>query len=104
MEPIKEKKVNPERGAGMKDVSRRGFLRAAAGASVLGALSAILSAAVPGKLKQAIAEGDQQAAHTARDAMWEVLYPMYKGVYDQAEAWNNLAARTVEQDLTKGDS
>ena len=55
MEPIKEKRVLRERGIGMKDISRRGFLQAAMGASVLGALSAVLSAVVPGKVKQALA-------------------------------------------------
>ena len=55
MEPTKEKSVRPEIGAGMKDVSRRGFLRAVMGASVLGALSSVLSAVVPGRVKHVLA-------------------------------------------------
>ena len=39
----------------MKDISRRGFLRAAMGASVLGVLSSVLSVIVPGKVKQVLA-------------------------------------------------
>ncbi|UCG37819.1 MAG: 4Fe-4S dicluster domain-containing protein, partial [bacterium] len=55
MEPTMDKKTNPERGVGMKDVSRRGFLRSALGAAVLGALSSVLSAVVPGRMRNALA-------------------------------------------------
>jgi len=55
MESIKEKNVNLEIEAGKKEISRRGFLRTAAGASILGVLSSVLSVVVPGKVRQALA-------------------------------------------------
>jgi len=48
------------------------------------------------KLKDAIAEGDCNAAIEARNAMWDALFVMFKSVYDLADMWNELAPRTTE--------
>jgi quercetin dioxygenase-like cupin family protein len=32
-----------------------------------------------------------------RDRLWAALLPVYAKLYDQAQAWNDLAARTVEE-------
>ena len=48
------------------------------------------------KLKKAIAEGDEQAATKARNAMWEAIYTVYRRVYDFGDAWNALAPRATE--------
>lgn len=47
------------------------------------------------KLKEAIAKGDSKAATEARNAMWEALFVMFKGVYDLADVWNELAPRAT---------
>lgn len=49
-----------------------------------------------GRLKRALAGGDQEAAAEARRAMWEAIYEMYRRVYDLAAAWNELAPRATE--------
>ena len=46
--------------------------------------------------RQALAQGDKDAAYQARDAMWRALYTMYKAVYDLADAWNDFTARTAD--------
>ena len=46
--------------------------------------------------KQAIADGDQEAALAARDAMWHALYPMFQGLHEMAGVWNSFAYRTVD--------
>jgi quercetin dioxygenase-like cupin family protein len=46
--------------------------------------------------KQALADQDDEAALAARDAMWQALSPMFQQVYDLADAWNALTARTVD--------
>lgn len=48
------------------------------------------------KLKQAIAEGDEQAIIEARNAMWDVIYAVYKNISDFGAAWNELAPRATE--------
>ena len=50
-----------------------------------------------GELKEAIDSGEVEAANRARDTMWEAVYYVYKSLYDQAETWNSLTARTVEE-------
>jgi mannose-6-phosphate isomerase-like protein (cupin superfamily) len=49
--------------------------------------------------KQAMEAGDKQAALRARDAMWEALCPMFRGMYALAEAWNALTYRTADADF-----
>lgn len=50
-------------------------------------------------LKRAVADGDSKAALNARDTMWEALYPLFKQVYDLAEAWNALTYRTADTEF-----
>jgi hypothetical protein len=47
------------------------------------------------RYKQAIADGDEEAAIHARDAMWDALYTLYKSVYDQVDVWNDFASRAA---------
>jgi hypothetical protein len=49
--------------------------------------------------KRALAEGDTAAALETRDAMWEALYPLFKQVYDLAEAWNAFTYRTADSEF-----
>jgi DNA-binding FadR family transcriptional regulator len=44
----------------------------------------------------AIAEGDEEAATQARNAMWEAIYTVYRQIYDLGDAWNALAPRATE--------
>jgi len=46
--------------------------------------------------KQAVARGDQEAALAARDRMWTVLQSLFGQVFETADVWNNLAARTAD--------
>ena len=48
--------------------------------------------------KQALADGDEQAALKARDDMWGALYPMFKGVHEMAGVWNEFGHRTVDEE------
>jgi quercetin dioxygenase-like cupin family protein len=43
------------------------------------------------QLKQALAEGNQQAAVEARNQMWQAIYALRKQLYVLGEAWNELA-------------
>ncbi len=47
-------------------------------------------------LRQALHSGQHQAACQAQDAMWAALYPLFRQVYDLAEAWNDLTYRTAD--------
>jgi len=47
------------------------------------------------KIKEAIAEGNCDAAADARNAMWEALFMMFKNVYQLADVWNELAPRAT---------
>jgi quercetin dioxygenase-like cupin family protein len=47
--------------------------------------------------RQALADGDREAALQARDTMWEALNPMFRQVYELAEAWNALTYRMAEE-------
>jgi mannose-6-phosphate isomerase-like protein (cupin superfamily) len=46
--------------------------------------------------KEALADGDRRAALQARDAMWAALYPLFREVYQLADAWNDLTYRTAD--------
>jgi len=48
------------------------------------------------KLKDAIGEGDCNTAIEVRNTMWEALFEVFKGVYDLADVWNELAPRATE--------
>ncbi|OGG52711.1 MAG: hypothetical protein A3F84_08080 [Candidatus Handelsmanbacteria bacterium RIFCSPLOWO2_12_FULL_64_10] len=62
----------------------------AAGAAVA---SAGVQKDMADRLKRALAGGDQEAAVSARRAMWEAIYETYRKVDDLAAAWNELAPR-----------
>ena len=49
--------------------------------------------------KRALTNGDKAAALTARDAMWEALYPAFQQVYDLAQAWNEFTYRTADDEF-----
>jgi quercetin dioxygenase-like cupin family protein len=48
------------------------------------------------QLADARANGDQQAAEAARNAMWEAIYQLHKSVFEMGQAWNELAPRMTE--------
>ncbi len=50
--------------------------------------------------KAARAAGDEEAAHAARDAMWEDLYPAYGSAFVLADVWNNFTSRTVDTEYS----
>lgn len=52
-----------------------------------------------GLLKQMAAQGDEQGALDARDAMWEVLEPMFQSMFALANDWNALTYKTAEPDF-----
>ena len=45
--------------------------------------------------RQALAAGDEAAAHAARNAMWEALAALFSRTMELAAAWNAFAARSV---------
>ncbi|MFN8441424.1 MAG: cupin domain-containing protein [Caldilineaceae bacterium] len=47
--------------------------------------------------REAIAKGDKEAAIQARNAMWQAMYTVYKAMSNWGSAWNEFAARTVEE-------
>jgi quercetin dioxygenase-like cupin family protein len=48
--------------------------------------------------KAAVTAGDQEAAIQARNAMWDALYQVYKGVAAWGQVWNDFAARAANAD------
>jgi quercetin dioxygenase-like cupin family protein len=58
--------------------------------------SAQTQAAMSETLKQARANGDQEAAVAARNAMWEAIYRLHKALYRADEIWNEFTPRAVE--------
>lgn len=48
------------------------------------------------KLKQALTDGDNQAAIAARNGMWDAIYTLHKRLYDLDNIWNELAPRAAE--------
>ena len=63
---------------------------------------ASIQAEMGAELKEALAAGDTDAAATARKAMWEAIYPVYKAMAELGEVWNALAPR-VEQPVESDD-
>lgn len=61
------------------------------------AVSAQTQADMAEKLKAAIASGDEAAAITARNAMWDAIYTLHKSIYALGNAWNELAPRAAEK-------
>ena len=57
--------------------------------------------------RRAVAAGDEDAAHAARDAIWEALSELFGRTMELAAAWNDFAARSVdphEADLPAGSA
>lgn len=54
--------------------------------------------------KQALADGDKEAARQARDSMWQALYAMYQGIYKLGESWNDFTARTADDEFFLNES
>ncbi len=50
--------------------------------------------------KAARRAGDEEAAHAARDAMWESLYPAFRRAFALADVWNSFTSRTVDTEYT----
>jgi len=44
------------------------------------------------RLRQALADGDDDAVRKAREAMWTTLSPVFKTLHTMGDAWNGLAA------------
>jgi len=49
--------------------------------------------------KKSLSEENKEAVLEARDAIWDVLYPMFQMMYELAEAWNALTYRTAEPEF-----
>ena len=47
------------------------------------------------RYRQALAAGDEAAAHAARNAMWEALSELFSRTMELAAAWNDFAARSA---------
>jgi len=45
------------------------------------------------QLQQALAAGDDAAAHQARNTMWEGVYQVFKQIHALGDQWNTLAPR-----------
>ena len=45
--------------------------------------------------QQALAAGDEAAAHDARNQMWEALSELFSRTMELAQAWNDFAARSA---------
>lgn len=50
--------------------------------------------------KAARRAGDEEAAHAARNAMWESLYPAFRRAFALADVWNSFTSRTVDTEYT----
>ena len=48
------------------------------------------------RYRQALAAGDEAAAHAARNEMWEALSALFSRTKELAAAWNDFAARSVD--------
>ena len=46
--------------------------------------------------QDAVSDADEQTINSARKAMWEALYPVFKTVSELADVWNELAPRTAK--------
>jgi quercetin dioxygenase-like cupin family protein len=60
------------------------------------AASAQVQTEMAGRLRQAIANGDEGAALAARNAMWEAVYTLHKRLYAADQAWNEFSPRATE--------
>ena len=49
--------------------------------------------------RQALAQGNREAALKARDAMWSALSDMYGRAFELAGAWNDLTSRTADPEF-----
>jgi quercetin dioxygenase-like cupin family protein len=63
-------------------------------ATVAEALTAVQ--AISSEMDVAVDGGQTEALPACRDRLWAELLPVYTKLYDQAQAWNDLTARTVE--------
>jgi quercetin dioxygenase-like cupin family protein len=72
------------------------FVRAAKAVAKHAQASARVQQRVSAALKKALAEGDDEAAQKARNAMWDGLFPLFKKVYELADVWNTLAPRAAK--------
>jgi quercetin dioxygenase-like cupin family protein len=52
--------------------------------------------ATSAEMAEAVDEDQPETVPACRDRLWTALLPVYAKLYDQAQAWNDLAARTVE--------
>ena len=48
------------------------------------------------RYQEAVAAGDEAAAHAARNRMWQALSELFSQTMALASAWNDFAARTVD--------
>jgi quercetin dioxygenase-like cupin family protein len=47
-------------------------------------------------MAEAVNEDQPETVTACRDRLWAAMLPVYAKLYEQARAWNDLAARTVE--------
>ena len=49
--------------------------------------------------RQALSNGDKEAALKARDTMWEAMYTMYQSIFELGDVWNDFTARTTDSEF-----
>ena len=54
-------------------------------------------------LGRALGRGDEEAMVAARKAMWDAVAPVFRQVYELADAWNNLMYRTEDPEYWQGE-
>lgn len=56
------------------------------------------------QVRSAAAAGAENEVRAARDALWSALFPMFKQMFDFADAWNSLTYRTAAEKFLQNDS
>ena len=72
-----------------------GFVRMAQAIAKAAREAADQESALAPTLKGAVARGDERAARSARDAMWDAIFPVFELAFKSASEWNDLAPRAV---------
>jgi len=89
--------VQPDLGISLDELMERHAEEAEAVAQAARA-NAHVQREMAAKLKEAIAEGNEQTAIEARNAMWEAIYTVHRQLYDFGDIWNALAPRITESE------
>ena len=85
----------PDRATPTEELVERNAAAAEAVTRAASALAGVQQAQLAG-YRRAVADGDEAAAHAARNTMWESLSELFSRTMDLAAAWNEFAARSVD--------